>query len=505
MDLGLVLTPEKTAEYMVSNLGNINPKDTILDPCVGPGIFVKTLLESGVKSNQIWAYDINGLYIKDLGNLGINFKQKDTLIDIKDEDHEKFDFIIGNPPYLNKSSDYIQKNKNRLKRIYGDINSHESYAMFLVNGIWRLKEGGILSFITSDSFLTLRSHTNLRRFILKNCQILEILLAPPDLFDDQGVNIYTSIITLKKCTGGGNLEKRRKNIIKTIPRITSEAEYKNPPSANKVMQKKYFSFPFNLFVVDLEEGIIDLFEEAPKLKDFLNGYIGMHTHNNRRFIAAIEGTKLAKIYKNRNKRILNKKRKYKIISEQEFKSGKWKPYLKRGGNDQYYRPILEALKWDEESIKIYDIPSKAPFEKEGIVISGVSSRLAARYMPPGCYWDSNKAIGFLLNDLDFSIEYFLGLLNSSLYNYLAKGIINNTNSIQISGINSLPVLKPERDFLLKIEEIVKGIIFNKNIKPNYDYVEDQKRIDNLIFDLYSKEFNIPQSLKIKLDRDYSIY
>jgi hypothetical protein len=126
-------------------------------------------------------------------------------------------------------------------------------------------------------------------------------------------------------------------------------------------------------------------------------------------------------------------------------------------------------------------------------------------MPPGCYWDSNKAIGFLLNDLDFSIEYFLGLLNSSLYNYLAKGIINNTNSIQISGINSLPVLKPERDFLLKIEEIVKGIIFNKNIKPNYDYVEDQKRIDNLIFDLYSKEFNIPQSLKIKLDRDYSIY
>ncbi|MEJ2277822.1 MAG: TaqI-like C-terminal specificity domain-containing protein, partial [Candidatus Lokiarchaeota archaeon] len=111
---------------------------------------------------------------------------------------------------------------------------------------------------------------------------------------------------------------------------------------------------------------------------------------------------------------------------------------------------MEALKWDEESIKIYDIPKNVPFEEEGIVISGISSRMAARYMPPGCYWDSNKAIGFILKNSSPSIEFFLGLLNSSLYNYLAKGIINNTSSIQISGIHALPIIIPKSDIVLKI-------------------------------------------------------
>ena len=100
--------------------------------------------------------------------------------------------------------------------------------------------------------------------------------------------------------------------------------------------------------------------------------------------------------------------------------------MKRGGADQYYRPIIEALDWSEESKKVYDIPKNVPFEQEGIVISGVSSILAARYMPRGCYWDSNKAIGFIIKKKSVSIPYVLGLLNSSLYNYLAKGIINNT-------------------------------------------------------------------------------
>ena len=101
--------------------------------------------------------------------------------------YNEFDFIIGNPPYLNKASAYIRKNKQKLKQIYGKINAHETYAMFIANSIWRLKEGGKLGFITSDSFLTLSTHKRLRNFILNNCKINEILLAPPNLFFNQNV------------------------------------------------------------------------------------------------------------------------------------------------------------------------------------------------------------------------------------------------------------------------------------------------------------------------------
>ncbi|MFX0011969.1 MAG: Eco57I restriction-modification methylase domain-containing protein, partial [Candidatus Hermodarchaeota archaeon] len=152
-ELGAVITPQMTAKYIVSKLGKIKSNQKILDPCVGGGVFIKALLKLGVNKNQICGYDINPFYKASIEQLGINFKLVDTLLNISTETSNEFDFIIGNPPYLNKSSTYVKKNKLELKKIYGHINAHETYSMFIVNSIWRLKEGGKLGFITSDTFL----------------------------------------------------------------------------------------------------------------------------------------------------------------------------------------------------------------------------------------------------------------------------------------------------------------------------------------------------------------
>ena len=231
----------------------------------------------------------------------------------------------------------------------------------------------------------------------------------------------------------------------------------------------------------------------------------MHTHDNKKYVAAIEGTNLASIFKKKNEKNKDSNLKYKIIKREELGSGNWKPYLKRGGSEQYYRPISEALDWREGAIKIYDIPKNAPFEKEGIVISGVSSRLAARYMPEGCYWDSNKAMGCIIKSKSISIESTLGILNSSLFNYFAKGIINNTNSIQLTGIHALPFFEPESNLKSEIEAQVHIIIENKKLNPVYNYIKEQKLIDNLVFNYFVKEHNFPLSLKKKLDNKYSVY
>ncbi len=503
-ELGSVVTPLKTANYIISKLGIINSAQKILDPCVGPGVFIRALLTLGVDQNQIYAYEINPDYKKDIEHLGIHFQVRDTLLTINSDSFNEFDFIIGNPPYLNKASSYVRKNKSKLKELYGDINAHETYSMFIVNSIWRLKEGGKLGFITSDSFLTLSTHKKLRNFILENCLIHEILLPPKDLFSKQGVSTSPAIIILTKCTGEKNKIFRDKHVIKAVPRLESEEQYNKLKYFYSIKQKKYYSLPFNIFFIDVEPEIIDLFEKSPKLVDFLKGYIGMHTHDNRKYIAAVDGTSLANIFKKRNSKNLDFTKKYKIISKKELIKN-WKPYLKRGGADQYYRPIMEGLIWDEDSIPIYDIPKNVPFEQEGIVISGVSLRLAARYMPEGCYWDSNKAIGFILKDKILTIYYILGLLNSSLYNYLAKGIINNTSSIQITGIHSLPIIPPDKNTKEKVENLVEIIIRNKMKNLNYDYKSQQKEIDNLIFNFYSQKFNFPEALKEKLDKKYSIY
>ncbi len=454
---------------------------------------------------MIFTYDINPEHKKMIENYGVSFKTQDTLTSLNPNSINEFDFIIGNPPYLNKASVYVRKNKTKLKKIYGKINAHETYAMFIVNSIWRLKEGGKLGFITSDSFLTLSTHKKLRKFILDNCIIEEILLSPKNLFSTQNVSTSPVIIILTKCSGQKSSNTRENSLMRIIPRLSSEDDYKNPKNINEIKQYKYNSFPFNIFFIDVEDQIIKLFENAHRLENYMKGFIGMHTHDNRRYIAAVEDTELAKLFQERNKKIDDNNIKYKIIIRKNLESNKWKPYLKRGGADLYYRPIMEALDWDPESIPIYDIPNNVPFEKEGIVISGISSRLASRYMPKGCYWDSNKAIGFIIKDNSISIEYMLGLLNSSLYNYLAKGILNNTNSIQITGIHALPFIPPDQKIREEVENLVKIIIENKKKNLTYDYKDKQRTIDDIVFNFYSKHFNLPMTLKKKLDDKFSIY
>ena len=504
-NLGLVITPKKTSDYIVSRLGQIKRNHKILDPCAGPGVFIESLLNAGVHGDQIYAYDITNTFQELVKKKGINFIVQDTLLSLYPDSYNEFDFIVGNPPYLNKASNYVRKNKQKLKKIYGKINAHETYSMFIVNAIWRLKEGGKLGFITSDSFLTLNTHTKLRKFILSNCKINDVLLAPANLFDNQNVSTSPVIIVLTKCSGKKKENERHTNIMHITSRIKSEDEYQNPSQTLEIEQKKYYLLPFNIFFKEIEEGIIKLFEKSLRLEEILKGYIGMHTHDNLKYIAALENTELGKIFKNRNRGISDSTKKHKIISEKDLNSERWKPYLKRGGSDQYYRPIMEALDWDKDSIGYYDIPKIVPFEKEGIVISGISSRLAARYMPEGCYWDSNKAIGFIIKDSSFSINYLLGLLNSSLYNYLAKGIINNTNSLQISGIHALPFIAPDNVIQEKVERAVNKIISCKKENKSYNYIHEQKKIDNEIFNFYSQRFHFPKKLKVKLDEFFSVY
>lgn len=504
-ELGLVLTPEKTAEYIVSKLSPFKDNEKILDPCAGPGVFIDALLKAGVDKKQIFCYDINPIYRKKYEEMGIQMQIKDYLLSYSPLLANQFDVILGNPPYLNKASTYVRANRKELKKIYAKINAHETYAMFIVSSIWRLRNGGRLGFITSDSFLTLKTHEKLRKFLLKHCEIKEILLAPENLFDKQNVNTNSVILVLEKCVGKENKDKRFENVMRVIPRVKKEQDYWNPPKINYIFQKKYHLLPFCIFFTEVEEEIIDFFESSSKLEDFLQGYIGMHTHDNLKYIAAIEGTELAEIFRKKNEKKKNPKKVYKIISKDLLESENWKPYLKRGGGDQYYRPIMEAVEWNSDALSIYDIPKNVPFEKEGIVISGVSSKLAARYMPEGCFWDSNKAIGFTVKDNSISIEFFLGILNSSLYNYLMNGIINNTNSIQLTGIHSLPFIKPDKNTRLKIECLVREIIAALKNDLSHDYTHQQQQIDDIIFRFYQEKCNFKNTLKEKIDKSYSNY
>ena len=71
-----------------------------------------------------------------------------------------FDMIIGNPPYVNTKQIKKMKLTRKLEAEYGYCD--DLYNHFTIRGLELLKKRGLLSYITSDTFLTLQSKKNMR-------------------------------------------------------------------------------------------------------------------------------------------------------------------------------------------------------------------------------------------------------------------------------------------------------------------------------------------------------
>ena len=100
---GQVMTPPVIVDYMIDLLNlsktDINTK-IFLDNSCGDGAFIKGLLRKGVPVEHIYACDIDAeisqpvaqLLPKNNLRIGSFFLQQDWI--------NKFDYIIGNPPYV---------------------------------------------------------------------------------------------------------------------------------------------------------------------------------------------------------------------------------------------------------------------------------------------------------------------------------------------------------------------------------------------------------------------
>lgn len=109
--------------------------------------------------------------------------------------------IIGNPPY---GVSVV------MGRHYTDVyklSSKDSYGYFIANAIARLPEGKRVLFIVSSSFLTIKSHLDLRSLILDETKIIRIVKLHRATFP--GIDIFPAIVELERC---GDPQERADNV-----------------------------------------------------------------------------------------------------------------------------------------------------------------------------------------------------------------------------------------------------------------------------------------------------
>ncbi len=179
-DWGIFFTPDSVVKFMISLIDRDLLKGEslkILEPACGICQFLEgvrrydpTLFTGFVKRVGV---EINGELIEFLHQTGL--KQHVEIVHgdfLRWETEERFDVILGNPPYgiPSLSEHYTIRVDSRTKKIYKQIyetwhGKYNVYGAFIEKSIRLLKENGQLIFIVPATFMILDEFKKLRRFL----------------------------------------------------------------------------------------------------------------------------------------------------------------------------------------------------------------------------------------------------------------------------------------------------------------------------------------------------
>jgi len=164
---GQYFTPEVIVDFMI-DLADLSKNSKILEPSCGEGIFIEKLLNRGYQ--QIDAYEID----KTLAN-EFSFVKYESFISA--EIIEKYDLVIGNPPYIRwknlEDELKFELSNNQLWNQY--FNSLCDYLyIFILKSIEVLNDSGQLIFICPEYWMNTTHSITLRNYMVKNGYFEEI-------------------------------------------------------------------------------------------------------------------------------------------------------------------------------------------------------------------------------------------------------------------------------------------------------------------------------------------
>ena len=200
-EYGQFFTSDMIADLMVRWVVSESPKN-ILDPAVGPGIFLQKA-EEYCPSAKKYAYDIDEKMIEIFqkeNKFETNLFHQDYL---KDKPNQKFQAIICNPPYnkfqeIKERKTYIEDFKTRYKINISGYSNQCTY--FLIKSIHELAKNGKCCYIVPYEFLNTGYGEEIKKFLLKKKVVKAILKFDSNikLFEDATTTSCILFIENKK-------------------------------------------------------------------------------------------------------------------------------------------------------------------------------------------------------------------------------------------------------------------------------------------------------------------
>lgn len=283
-------TPEPIAAFILKWGINGSSSYDILEPSCGDGVFLEQLKGQKHKFNKVTAIEFNKAEAEKANN--INLENKSVInTDFHlycNETTERFDFIVGNPPYIRyqyfnkKQQKEAAKIFNRAGLKYTKLTN--AWVSFVVGSSLLLKEKGKIGFVIPAEILQVSYAQQLREFLAYFYNKINIVSFKKLVFP--GIQQEVVLILCEKNDSDSHLIEHLELIDASELKALDVNKLKSP--------KKQIDFKSNKWTFYfLEQEEIDFLETVaqerniPRIGDYANIEVGITTGANKYFTVSL--------------------------------------------------------------------------------------------------------------------------------------------------------------------------------------------------------------------------
>jgi len=332
-----------------------------------------------------------------------------------------FDVLIGNPPW---GADFEEQTKKYILTSYHELEYQiNSYVVFLERTNYILKNNGLLGLITPPTWLYMHYFKNIRKFLISKNTFIEAIYLKYHAFEE--VTSESSIIIYRK-----NLPSDSHKIFNKI--VKDENEFKNKEHTT-ILQKLWTENSIDGFLFS---------DQIELLKKFYKNSLPLGNLSD--LTTGIKPYQTNKGKPPQSRQDVENK----IYSASEQIDELFKPYL-IGKNITRYNIDYSTDHWLKYGPWIAEPRHTFDFSRSKIVIRRTGDRIFASIDEKG-YLDLNSTHNLILNDeSNFDLNYILGILNSSLINYIYSNLVPDDgrvfSEVKIVNLNKLPIYNASRE------------------------------------------------------------